>query len=186
MQTEFSLQTTDGLNLRGFKLVPKGNCKAVVALIHGMGEHGLRYVHVANFFADNGIATMGIDLRGHGKSDGKRGHTPNYEALMNDIESFLKKVKQEFSELPVIIYGHSMGGNLTLNYLIRRRPNLSAAIVTSPYLKLAFEPPRWKVVLVKLSAGLIPTLSQPTGLETAAISRDKKVVKAYEVGKNLF
>ena len=181
MQTEFSLQTTDGLNLRGFKLLPKGNCKAVIALIHGMGEHSLRYIHVAKFFADHGFATMGIDLRGHGKSDGKRGHTPNYEALMNDIESFLKKVKQEFSELPIIIYGHSMGGNLTLNYLIRRQPELSAAIVTSPYLKLAFEPPKWKVVLGKLSAGLIPTLSQSTGLETAAISRDKKVVRAYEV-----
>lgn len=181
MQTEFTLQSTDGLNLRGFKLLPKGNSKAVIALIHGMGEHSLRYVHVAKFFADHGIATMGIDLRGHGKSDGKRGHTPNYEALMNDIDSFLKKVKQEFSELPLIIYGHSMGGNLTLNYLIRRQPELSAAIVTSPYLKLAFEPPKWKVVLGKLSADLVPTLSQPTGLETAAISRDKKVVKAYEV-----
>lgn len=181
MQTVFTLQSTDGISLRGFKLLPKGNCKAVVALIHGMGEHSLRYIHVAKFFAENGIATMGIDLRGHGKSDGKRGHAPNYEALMNDIDSFLKKVKQEFSELPLIIYGHSMGGNLTLNYLIRRQPELSAAIVTSPYLKLAFEPPKWKVVLGKLSAGLIPTLSQPTGLETAAISRDKKVVKAYEV-----
>lgn len=50
MQTEFSLQTTDGLNLSGFKLLPKGNCKAVIALIHGMGEHSLRYIHVAKFF----------------------------------------------------------------------------------------------------------------------------------------
>jgi alpha-beta hydrolase superfamily lysophospholipase len=74
-----------------------------------------------------------------------------------------------------------MGGNLTLNYLIRKQPELSAAIVTSPYLRLAFEPPKWKVVLGKMSAGIFPSLSQPTGLETAAISRDKKVVKAYEV-----
>jgi alpha-beta hydrolase superfamily lysophospholipase len=103
MQTVFTLQSTDGISLRGFKLLPKGNYKAVIALIHGMGEHSLRYLHVAKFFADNGIATMGIDLRGHGKSDGKRGHTPNYEALMNDIDSFLKKVKQEFSDLPIII-----------------------------------------------------------------------------------
>jgi alpha-beta hydrolase superfamily lysophospholipase len=181
MQTEFSFPTTDGLTMRGFSLFPKENCKAVIALIHGMGEHSLRYLHVAQFFANHGIATMGIDLRGHGKSDGKRGHTPNYDSLMNDIEKFLGKVKKEFPNLPLIIYGHSMGGNLTLNYLFRRQPNLNAAIVTSPYLKLAFEPPKWKVVLGKLSAGIVPTLSQPTGLETTAISRDKKVVKAYEV-----
>jgi alpha-beta hydrolase superfamily lysophospholipase len=131
--------------------------------------------------SQNRERSQGDDARGSRKSDGKRGHTPSYEALMNDIESFLKKVKQEFSDLPIIVYGHSMGGNLTLNYLIRKQPELSAAIVTSPYLKLAFEPPRWKVVLGKMSAGIIPFLSQPTGLETAAISRDKKVVKAYEV-----
>jgi alpha-beta hydrolase superfamily lysophospholipase len=53
-----------------------------------------------------------------------------------------------------------MGGNLTLNYLIRRQPELSAAIVTSPYLKLAFEPPEWKVILGKLSAGLIITIKK--------------------------
>ena len=181
MLIELSFQTNDGLTLRGFTLLPKGNPKAIIALIHGMGEHSQRYNHVAQFFEKQRIVTMGIDLRGHGKSEGKRGHTPDYATLMNDIYRFLDKVKREFPNIPIILYGHSMGGNLCLNYIIRKQPNISGAIVTSPYLKLAFEPPKWKVVLGKLSAGLLPTLTQSTGLDTNAISRDKKIVKAYEV-----
>ena len=96
MLIELSFQTNDGLTLRGFTLLPKGNPKAVIALIHGMGEHSQRYNHVAQFFEKQRIVTMGIDLRGHGKSEGKRGHTPDYATLMNDIYRFLDKVKREF------------------------------------------------------------------------------------------
>ena len=67
-----------------------------------------------SFFADNGIATMGIYLRGHGKSDGKRGHTHNYEALMNDIASFLKKAQKEFPKLTLIIYSHGMNMRIAI------------------------------------------------------------------------
>ena len=85
-----------------------------------------------------------------------------------------------FPSLPIILYGHSMGGNLTLNYLIRKHPNVKAAIVTSPYLKLAFEPPKWKVILGVLSSGIVPTLTQSTGLDTTALSRNLEVVSAYK------
>jgi len=179
MTKEISFQTNDGLTLKGYSLTPSSEIKAVIALIHGMGEHGKRYKHVAEFFANHGIATVSLDLRGHGISEGKRGHTPSYDMLMNDIELFLKLVKDLFPNLPVFIYGHSMGGNLSLNFLIRNQPQVQAAIITSPYLKLAFEPPKWKVVLGKLTAGLVPTLTQPTGLDVNAISRDKKEVEKY-------
>lgn len=183
MEQNFSLQTSDGLQLKGFVKQATIDCKAVMTIIHGMGEHALRYSHVADFFAEIGIACVAIDLRGHGNSEGKRGHTPNYEALMNDVDMLVSKAKSMFPNLPLIMYGHSMGGNLTFNYIIRRKPEIAGAIVTSPYLKLAFEPPKWKVTLGKLTANLVPTLTQPTGLETAAISRDLSVVSAYEKDK---
>ena len=179
----FSLQTSDGLRLNGYIKQPISTCKAVMTIIHGMGEHAQRYSHVADFFAEIGIACVSINLRGHGNSEGKRGHTPSYEALMNDLDLLVSKAKSLFPNLPLIMYGHSMGGNLTLNYIIRRKPEINCAIVTSPYLKLAFEPPKWKVTLGKLTANLIPTLMQATGLETAAISKDNAVVKAYEKDK---
>lgn len=183
MEQNFSLQTSDGLTLKGKVKNPTTSCQAVMTLIHGMGEHAERYTHVADFFANHGVATVSIDLRGHGNSEGKRGHTPSYEALMNDIDKLISKAKELFPNVPLIMYGHSMGGNLTLNYIIRRKPEIVGAIVTAPYLKLAFEPPKWKVTLGKMTASLIPTLTQPTGLETAAISRDRAVVNAYEKDK---
>jgi len=172
------LQTNDDLTLHGTIYAPM-DPKALVVLIHGMGEHFGRYAHVAEFFTQNGYAFAGMDLRGHGRSQGKRGHTPSYEHLMNDIELFISTIQVHFPELPLFIYGHSMGGNLVLNALIRRALPITAAVISAPYLKLAFEPPKWKTVLGKISAKYLPELTQPTGLDTRALSRDSNVILAY-------
>ena len=63
--------------------VPDKNPKAVVVLVHGHGEHVGRYDHVGEAFTKAGYALTAFDLRGHGRSDGPRGHTPNYEASVN-------------------------------------------------------------------------------------------------------
>src|SRR5688572_10869840 len=180
MSKTFQLTTADGLQLSGQYYIPKDQIKGVVCLLHGMGEHFGRYQHVADFFSSIGYATIGMDHRGHGKSEGKKGHTPSYEHLMNDIDLLLKKTHELFADIPVILYGHSMGANLAANFALRKKPNLKGLILTDPYFKLAFDPPAWKVMLGKISAGIVPTLSQPTGLEVAAISRDPKVVEAYK------
>ncbi|MCX7744735.1 MAG: lysophospholipase [Flavobacteriales bacterium] len=180
MKETFQLNTPDGITLQGYTSNTASNPNAVITLIHGMGEHALRYEHVANFFNQHNIALVSMDHRGHGRSTGKRGHTPNYDALMHDVEMLLQKTNEMYANIPIILYGHSMGGNLVLNFLIRKKPAVKGAIVTAPYLRLAFEPPAWKVKLGKLSAGIIPSLSQPTGLDTKAISRDPEVVSKYE------
>ena len=181
MTTAIDVRTNDGIQLKGYLNKSQTNdIRGIIVLIHGMGEHAGRYSHVADFFSAVGFSVLRMDLRGHGSSEGKRGHTPSYEHLMNDLDAIYQKVKELYPDLPVILYGHSMGGNLVLNFLIRRKPDITAAIVTAPYLKLAFEPPSWKVALGKISAGILPTLTQSTGLETAALSRDPNVVAAYE------
>jgi acylglycerol lipase len=180
MSKTFHLTTTDGLQLAGEYFIPQGEIKGVVALVHGMGEHFGRYKHVAEFFSTIGYATVGMDHRGHGKSEGKKGHTPSYDQLMNDIDLLIKKCNELFAGIPVVLYGHSMGANLAANFTIRRKPKLKALILTDPYFKLAFDPPGWKVTLAKLVSGLIPGLTQATGLEQAAISRDQAVVDAYK------
>ena len=85
---DWKWKSRDGLELyaRGWK--PEAP-KAVVVLVHGHGEHVNRYNHVADAFTKAGYAMQGFDLRGHGQSAGQRGHTPNYESLMNDITDFI-------------------------------------------------------------------------------------------------
>jgi alpha-beta hydrolase superfamily lysophospholipase len=180
MKEAFQLSTPDGITLQGYHHPTASNPKAVITLVHGMGEHAMRYKHVAEYFSEHNVALVSMDHRGHGRSTGKRGHTPSYNALMHDLELLLQKTNEIYPGVPVILYGHSMGGNLVLNFLIRKKPVVKGAIVTAPYLRLAFEPPAWKVKLGKLTAGIFPSLSQPTGLDTKAISRDETVVTAYE------
>ena len=182
MKTFKKIKSGDHLELILYKSDVK-TPKAVVFIIHGMGEHAKRYAHVSEYFKNINIAVVAIDLRGHGNSQGKRGHMPSYEDIMNDLLLAVKEVSDFYSDLPMIMYGHSMGGNLTLNYLLRYPEHIAGAIVTSPYLRLGFEPPRWKVLLAKFSANIYPALSQPTGLDQSALSRIPQVIAEYQNDK---
>ena len=179
-RTEFKFNTFDGLSLFGQSWQPEDRPRAVVCLVHGMGEHSGRYTHVADALTQAGYILFTFDIRGHGKSEGSRGHTPSYEALLQDISSLLEVANKQFPQLPSFLYGYSLGGNLVLNYVLRRQPKLKGVIVTGPWLRLAFEPPRFKIILAQITNYIWPSFSQKSGLDTKAISRDPKVVYAYE------
>ena len=83
----------DGLTFFGQNWQPESAPRAVVALVHGMGEHSSRYAHLADAVCQQGIALMAFDLRGHGSTEGNRGHSPSYNVLMDDIDLFLQQVK---------------------------------------------------------------------------------------------
>ncbi len=178
--SEFKFKTFDGLQLFAQSWQPETKSRAVICLVHGMGEHSGRYGHVADRLTQAGYSVSAFDLRGHGKSQGQRGHTPSYEALLNDINSLLNEVDKNFPELPLFLYGHSLGGNLVLNYVLRRQPKFKGVISTGPWLRLAFEPPRFKIILAQITNYIWPSFSQKSGLDTKAISRDPEVVYAYE------
>jgi len=177
---KFTLESQDGLPLEGIYWMPQTNCKAVVALVHGLGEHSGRYAHVADFFTQAGYAMSGFDLRGHGKSGGARGHAPNFEFLMGDIDRYLQQIGQKFPALPIFLYGHSLGGILVLNYVLRRNPRLAGVISTAAGLRTALEEQRMKLALVNTLASIFPTLSIPSGLDATQLSRDQRVVQAYQ------
>ncbi len=177
---EFKFKTFDGLQLFGQSWQPESQPQAVICLVHGLGEHSGRYGHVADSLIQAGYTLISFDLRGHGKSEGPRGHTPSYEALMQDISSLLEVANKQFPQLPSFLYGHSLGGNLVLNYVLRRQAQLKGVIVTGPWLCLAFEPPRFKIILAQITNYIWPSFSQKSGLDTKAISRDPEVVYAYE------
>src|SRR5271155_2393190 len=90
-----------------------GNTKADVLLTHGLGEHSAKYGHVAGFFAQNGYRLCTYDLRGHGRSHGRRGHVNRYAELLDDLEMVMNYYKRD--EVPMFLYGHSLGGEVTIN-----------------------------------------------------------------------
>lgn len=177
---EWTWKSSDDLPMYARNWEPEGNARACIALVHGLGEHIGRYEHVGLALTQAGFILSGYDLRGHGKSGGARGHTHSYDALMNDIEGFLDLTRRRYPGLPLFLYGHSMGGNLVINFALRRQAALKGVIATGPWLKLAFEPPAFKVALGKMMNNLFPSFTQASGLNTKALSHDIGVVQAYE------
>ncbi len=158
---------------------PDAAPKAIVCLVHGLGEHVGRYAHVGDAFSKVGYVLAGFDQRGHGKTGGARGHTPSYDRLMDDIADFISLMGKRYPGLPRFLYGHSLGGNEVLNFALRRKPDIKGVISTGPLLKLAFEPPAFQVFLGRAMNNIAPGFTQKSGLDTNALSRDSKVVDAY-------
>ncbi len=156
------------------------NAKAVVVLVHGMGEHSTRYTtSVVPKLVENDFSVVAFDHFGHGKTKGKRGHNPSFEAILDSISQVINKAKDLHSELPVFLYGHSMGGNAVINYTLRKNHNLKAIIATSPMLKLAFTPPAWKLTAGKIMQKIAPSITLPSELDASGISRVKEEVNLY-------
>ena len=173
-------QSADGLQLVGRSWEPDSEPRAAVCLVHGLGEHCGRYQHVAAALNEAGFAVLACDQRGHGRSAGKRGAIPSYDALMDDIGLLLEQASQRCPGKPRFLYGHSLGGNEVINYTLRRKPALAGVVATSPGLRTAFKPPAAQLVVGRMANKLWPAFTMPNGLELAAISRDPAVVEAYQ------
>jgi len=176
---EFVLTTSDKLSLFGQFWSPDEDPTGVIVLVHGFGEHSTRYKHWAEKFVSKNFAWVTFDLRGHGKSPGKPGYIPSYEILLEDIDCLLEKIKILYPDIPVYLYGHSMGGNLVLNYAIERNPDIKGLIATSPWLRLKKELPGILLGMLRFFYNLFPGLIIPSGLDAKGISRDQEVVRNY-------
>ena len=154
--------------------------KGAVVLVHGMGEHFGRYMeNVVPMLLKMELLVVVYDNLGHGKSGGKKGHCPSYGALMSLLGKVLNKASSLAPGLPLFLYGHSMGGNLVLNYALRKKTNLKGIIATSPYLRLAFQPPIWKMAVGKAMLNIWPSITLPSGLDPKGISRILEEVEKY-------
>jgi alpha-beta hydrolase superfamily lysophospholipase len=147
--------------------------------VHGLGEHSGRYTRVAESLTAAGFVLDAFDLPGHGKSPGQRGHVQSFAACLEDIQCLLDEAVRRFPGKPLFLYGQSLGGNLALNFVLRRRPQLAGVIATAPLLRLAFAPPKAKVLLAQVMRLIWPAFSNVCGCEAAALSRDPAVVQSY-------
>jgi len=150
----------------------------VVNIIHGFGEHGGRYVKWAELFTEKKIAVLASDLEGHGRSEGKRGHIKNYQVFLDQIELQLEKSYELFPLSGRILYGHSMGGNLVINYAMSKEPPISALIATSPWLQLTSEPPSYLLLLLTILKSVFPGLRVKSKIDNTTRSHDPVINQA--------
>jgi len=176
---DINIRLGNGQVLRGIIKSPGDKVKAVVILVHGLGDHIQRFSHWVDMFLSEDIGFLGADLPGHGKSEGKRGHIKNYSIISEMLDIMITEYKKTFPEVPVFLYGHSLGGGIVLEYILRKSPGITGAIITSPWLRLSFEPNRIKVILARIMKNLLPSLIQPSGLIVSHMSHDQEVVDRY-------
>lgn len=178
--SEFSLQSADHLSFYGQRWDPDENPRGALVLVHGLGEHTGRYGYVAQRLTQAGYALCGMDLRGHGKSGGIRGHSPSLEAMLDDIELLLRYVQHQYSCKSIFLYGHSMGGCLVINEALRRHPMVQGVIATSPGLETAQPVSSFTLFLGKILYKVYPTMQLSNGLDLTGLSRDPAVITAYQ------
>lgn len=181
MHTEtFNLEANDGLSLHSRFCMPDRDPSGVVCIVHGLGEHSGRYDHLAEYLAGRGYAVLAADMRGHGKSDGRRGHISSYRVLMNDISTLLSEAGKRCPDRPLFLFGQSMGGNLVINYALRREAGIAGVVASSPMLRTSFQPPYWKAFIGKYLRPVLPLLPLYNEVRAKDLSRDPEVVRAYE------
>ncbi len=153
--------------------------KATVVVVHGLGEHSGRYGNVVNALVPAGFNVFLYDLRGHGKSEGQRGHVYNFDHYIEDTRIFVENAAER-TKLPVVLIGHSMGGLIVLLFGEKHQDLIKLVAASGPGLKIAVEVPKWKEVVGKFVSNILPTLSMTNEIDPSLLSHDPEVVKAYE------
>lgn len=151
-----------------------------VLIIHGYGEHLRRYDEVASYLADGGFAVVAVDVRGHGKSDGQRGHVGRFDEYLIDVAAGFEMLATLHPGGKRVLLGHSNGGLVALRYALSsagRRPD--AIVLSGPLLRLAVQVPGWKSTLGKSLSRVAPTTSLPNDVDPKLLSHDTSVGEAY-------
>lgn len=177
---EFRRNSFDNVSMAFSCSIPDCDPKGVIIIVHGVKEHSGRYMNLAAHLCHSGYAAINYDLRGYGKSRGRRGDAPSYDALLNDVSLALEEAKWRFPGKPVFLFGHSAGGNMVLNYALRREHTLAGVIVSSPWLKLSMKVPAYKLLIVKALGNIIPAMSLPDGILTEDLSRNAEIKRCYD------
>ena len=144
---------------------------ARLLIVHGYGEHAGRYLHFMRWMAGVGITCEAIDLRGHGRSPGRRGFIRQWDEFLGDVSSFLQAPRE--IALPTFVLGHSHGGLISAVAGERglfAEAGIAGCILCSPYLTSGIRPAAWKLMLARGMNHLMPWMRVPSGLKSEWLS----------------
>lgn len=158
-------------------MMPPGQARGSVVVMHGLGEHSGRYQHLAAFFNAAGLSVRCYDHRGHGRSEGRRGDVINGDPMLQDAQIVLDDFTSR-NKTPPFLFGHSMGGLFAARFALSQRSPLRGLILSSPALALRLKPV--ELTLLKVAETLLPWLGVPNGLNPADLCHSSAVVDAYK------
>ena len=154
--------------------------QATLVFVHGYAEHCRRYDHVFQWFGEQGFDVAALDLRGHGRSAGRRGHVQRFGEYREDLDALVGHVlKSGDADRKLYLCGHSNGGLVVANYVLTQPEGIDGIVLSSPLMGFKLAIPAWKEVLAKGASLLVPTLALPSGIPPEHISHDPAAVAAY-------
>lgn len=177
-RSEHSFDGVGGVRIVYDVWTPRGDPRGVVVLCHGYAEHARRYDHVAQRFGEVGLITYALDLRGHGRSGGKRVYLRSIDEYTCDFGSLVGIAAEEHPQLPRIVVGHSMGGGVVFAYGVEHPDDYTAMVLSGPAVYAQDEVSPFMITVAKVVGGILPGLPVEQ-LPTEAVSRDPEVVAAY-------
>jgi alpha-beta hydrolase superfamily lysophospholipase len=182
MATTRSERSFDGVG--GVRIVydvwtPNTEPTGVVILCHGYAEHARRYDHVAERFGEAGLVTYAIDLRGHGRSGGKRVHLKKISDYTDDFHHLVGIATAAYPELKRVVLGHSMGGGVVFTYGVEHPDDYAAMVLSGPAVYAQDAVSSVMIVVANVLGSILPGLPVED-LPADAVSRDPEVVAAYE------
>lgn len=155
------------------------NTKAIVIIMHGLKDHSSRYSYFAENLVKNRFSVYAFDLRGHGKSGGKKVFVNSFDEYLNDLESFVSYVKEKEPNKPIFIFGHSMGGAITTLFTMKKNPAIKGIILSAPALKAGSSVSPLLINITNFLANIAPETAV-LELEDKFFSRDPEVLKAMK------
>lgn len=153
--------------------------RAVAVVLHGLGDHAGRYGHVGRSFSRRGFATHVLDMPGHGRSEGPRGHIRGWHELRDALDDVIARVRPAGDALPLALMGHSMGSLVVLEWTHRNPGRARALILSAPPFELAMKPLVFKVWLARIASSLVPGLTQGNQIPPSLLSHDPEVIRAH-------
>ena len=180
-RTEGTFQGVGGFDLYYQSWHPEGKVRAILAIVHGLGGHSDRYNNIVQHLIPKQYAVYALDLRGHGRSPGQRGYISAWSEFREDLEAFLQLIQIQNPGCPIFLLGHSLGGVIVLDYILRHPQQasvLQGAIALAPSLGTVGVSPI-RVLLGKMLSRVWPRFTLNTGIDLSAGSRDEQVLAAF-------
>ncbi len=183
--SEHRLIASDETPLFYRRVSPRGKPKAAIVIVHGMGEYGARYLMLAEYLAAMEVECWLPDLRGFGRSGGKRGHVERFSDLQKDLEGLGLLAHRNNRGSALFFLGHSFGGLLASSVAAYHGPSfrLQGLILSSPLFGIAISVPAWQRALASAASFVAPSLTQNNRVKVEYLTHDKSIYQAYTLDK---
>lgn len=176
---EGQLRSADGTRLFYRRVAAPAGRRGRVLVVHGFAEHSGRYLHVLRGLAARGLDAWGLDLRGHGRSDGRRAFVKTFDDYLADVQALVETAAPDRTQVPTFLLGHSMGGLVSTRFVQERPSGLKGLVLSSPFYRVRMAVPIHKRAAASVLTYVTPWLALPTELDPSRLSRDPEVGRLY-------